>query len=65
MGRKKETHFLLDGVFTQDMSNEDVWRKVEPFVKSSLMGDNICMFAYGQTGSGKTHTLTSVTEAAA
>lgn len=65
MGRKKETHFLLDGVFTQDMTNQDVWRKVEPFVKSSLMGDNICMFAYGQTGSGKTHTLTSVTEMAA
>jgi hypothetical protein len=21
MGRKKETHFLLDGVFTQDMNN--------------------------------------------
>ncbi|KAK1277874.1 Kinesin-3 [Acorus gramineus] len=52
---KKE--FCVDKVFPQEALQEDVFMEVEPILKSSLDGHNVCIFAYGQTGTGKTFTM--------
>ncbi|KAK1319388.1 Kinesin-like calmodulin-binding protein [Acorus calamus] len=49
--------FCVDKVFPQEALQEDVFMEVEPILKSSLDGHNVCIFAYGQTGTGKTFTM--------
>jgi len=49
--------FTFDKTFGQQSSQEEVFRDMQPLVRSVLDGYNVCIFAYGQTGSGKTHTM--------
>ncbi|TVU23844.1 hypothetical protein EJB05_26227 [Eragrostis curvula] len=55
VGIKKE--FILDRVFDQESTQEDVFLEVKPILKSALDGHNVCILAYGQTGTGKTYTM--------
>lgn len=49
---------MIDHVFDQQSSNEDVYKGVvKPTIKAALEGMNVTIFAYGQTSSGKTYTM--------
>ena len=49
--------FRFDKVFTDQDSQDKVFKSVQGVVQSALDGKNVCIFAYGQTGSGKTYTM--------
>lgn len=54
----EEQHFVYDGVFDGNASQEMVYAACgEPLVSEVVKGFNCTVFAYGQTGSGKTHTI--------
>src|SRR5690242_10797087 len=54
----EEHHFTFDGVFNEDVDNEQLYRAtVQPIVQAAFQGAKVTCFAYGQTGSGKTYTM--------
>ena len=54
----EEHEFTFDGSFSDNESNEDLYKKlVRPLVASAFDSSKITCFAYGQTGSGKTFTM--------
>ncbi|KAK3119301.1 hypothetical protein QOZ80_9BG0717500 [Eleusine coracana subsp. coracana] len=55
VGIKKE--FIIDRVFHQESTQEDVFLEVKPILRSALDGHNVCILSYGQTGTGKTYTM--------
>ncbi|KAJ1687720.1 hypothetical protein LUZ63_019110 [Rhynchospora breviuscula] len=58
LGSKKE--FIVDRAFDQYSTQEDVYKEVQPIIKSAFDGHNVCVLAYGQTGTGKTYTMEGV-----
>ncbi|KAJ3669543.1 hypothetical protein LUZ60_011493 [Juncus effusus] len=58
VGSKKE--FIVDRVFTETTPQVDVYKEIEPIIKSAFDGHNVCVLAYGQTGTGKTYTMEGV-----
>eukprot|EP00040_Diaphanoeca_grandis_P043887 m.10612 g.10612 ORF g.10612 m.10612 type:complete len:1550 (+) comp8413_c0_seq1:251-4900(+) len=54
----KAYDFEFNGVFDQQVAQEQVFEEVKQLVDCAISGYNVCMFAYGQTGSGKTYTMT-------
>jgi kinesin family protein C2/C3 len=54
--------YAFDKVWGPDVSQQSVFRDVEPLALSVVDGYNACIFAYGQTGSGKTFTMEGSTE---
>ena len=44
---REEYNYFMDGIFTADSSQADIFEEIKPFVQSSLDGDNVCIFAYG------------------
>ncbi|KAI9895481.1 hypothetical protein PsorP6_018835 [Peronosclerospora sorghi] len=55
----KNRAFTYDYVFGKYAHQSDIWRCVDPLVRSTFDGYNSTIFAYGQTGSGKTYTMGS------
>lgn len=56
--RNDEMPFLFDQVFSEQTTQEDVYREVgAPVLVNILEGFNGTIMAYGQTSSGKTHTM--------
>ncbi|GFP92203.1 kinesin-4 [Phtheirospermum japonicum] len=49
--------FQFNQVFGPTATQDEVFRDMQPLVRSVMDGYNVCIFAYGQTGSGKTHTM--------
>ncbi|XP_078168604.1 P-loop containing nucleoside triphosphate hydrolases superfamily protein isoform X1 [Carex rostrata] len=58
LGSKKE--FVVDRAFDQNSTQEDIYKEVEPVIKSAFDGHNVCVLTYGQTGTGKTYTMEGV-----
>ncbi|XP_012474182.1 kinesin-like protein KIN-14T isoform X2 [Gossypium raimondii] len=56
LGDNKTKRYTFDNVF-QGSSQDGIFSKVEPVIKSVLDGYNASIFAYGQTGTGKTFTM--------
>ncbi|CAL9750273.1 unnamed protein product [Musa acuminata subsp. burmannicoides] len=60
VGTRKD--FVVDRVFSPESTQEDVFREVQPILRSALDGHNVCILAYGQTGTGKTHTMEGISD---
>eukprot|EP00939_MAST-03C_sp_MAST-3C-sp1_P003858 g3858.t1 len=55
---KLSTCFQADNVFSEDATQEEVYRRIaEPIEEDVIEGFSCVIFAYGQTGTGKTHTM--------
>ena len=39
--------YFVDGVFSPESTQSDVFEEIKPFIQSSIDGDNVCIFAYG------------------
>lgn len=52
-----KSNFIFDKVFTEESTQEDVFKDLGPYVQTAVDGGKVCVFSYGQTGSGKTFTL--------
>lgn len=53
----EEKVFKLDYIFDATTNQEDVFKFVEPLLKSALDGYSVCVLAYGQTGKRRTYNL--------
>jgi len=54
---KNEKEYKLDGVFSPEASQDDIFTATVPLLRAGLSGYNVTIFTYGQTGTGKTHTM--------
>ena len=48
---------MVDHIFSEGITQVEVFNEVSQLVQTALDGRNVCVFAYGQTGSGKTFTM--------
>nr|POE97134.1 kinesin-like protein kin-14h [Quercus suber] len=53
----KVYHFTVDERFSEDASQEDIYKEISPLMQTAHDGSKVSIFAYGPTGSGKTHTM--------
>lgn len=49
--------YSCDNVLGPNEKNEDVFGRIEPFLRLMMAGHETCIVAYGGTGSGKSHTM--------
>ncbi|KAL2923557.1 Kinesin-like protein KIN-14L [Bienertia sinuspersici] len=49
--------FQFNCVYGPTATQDELFKEVQPLIRSVIDGYNVCILAYGQTGSGKTNTM--------
>ncbi|KMT15047.1 hypothetical protein BVRB_3g061690 isoform B [Beta vulgaris subsp. vulgaris] len=49
--------FQFNRAYDSTATQDELFKEIQPLIRSVMDGYNVCILAYGQTGSGKTHTM--------
>ncbi|KNA18749.1 hypothetical protein SOVF_067930 [Spinacia oleracea] len=49
--------FQFNQVYGPSATQDELFKEIQPLIRSVMDGFNVCILAYGETGSGKTHTM--------
>ncbi|XP_021741019.1 kinesin-like protein KIN-14L isoform X1 [Chenopodium quinoa] len=49
--------FRFNQLYGPTSTQDELFKEIQPLIRSVMDGYNVCILAYGQTGSGKTHTM--------
>ncbi|CAO2831700.1 unnamed protein product [Amaranthus hypochondriacus] len=49
--------FQFNQVYGPTATQDELFKEIQPLIRSVMDGYNVCILAYGQSGSGKTHSM--------